>query len=102
MVGVVAPPGTNTDPVIVATKGLLLVSVTVVPPGGAAGESVTANATGWFGAIVTFEPRPKAPPADTFATTEAGATFGAFPVALIVEDPSAAPVTGTLTVVADG
>ena len=63
--GVVAPAGIKTLGETVSMLVLLLASVTVTPPVGAAVPKVTDKGVDWPGATVTFEGSAIAPSVDT-------------------------------------
>ena len=80
---------------------MALVRVTVTPPTGAATGKVIGKATDWPKTTDTFDGRPIIPAAALAVTLNVVlGIFGAVVLAVMVADPTAMPVTGTLTVVA--
>lgn len=97
MAGIVAPAAIVTLGVTV-TDGELLESDTVTPPAGAGAGNVTGKGAACPGPIVTLAGRPMDPIDPPLVTATAAVAFVIFAaLAVIVVEPGATPVTGTLT-----
>ena len=98
--GCVCPAEIVTDFGEISTKLLLLVdSVTVTPPAGAAADKVIGNGTDWLCPTVTPDGRLMDPNTDTVTGRVADATFGAVVLAVTVAEPAATPCTRKLGLV---
>ena len=84
---------------MVAVDGSLLLRLTKTPPDGAARASVTGKFTCWPGATTTPVGSIMSRPEVIVTVADALPAFEAVLVAVIVAEPAATPVTGTLTLV---
>jgi hypothetical protein len=96
--GAIRPTPTVAVDVTVASDVLLLLSVTVVPPVGAAGFNVTASVCAWPRPAITLGASVMVPGGVTVTLADVAAIPEAL-LAVIIALPAATPVTVTVVVV---